>query len=146
MQRHDKLLKHFEKSENIRCEDVGIIVHGVKNPSELMELILKSDVYMHPSYIDNSPNSVCEAQILGKPVIACNVGGMPTLIEHMVSGILVPSNGVFEIVHYLIKLKNDSKLSCDIGEKARKIATKRHNTEIIISSLSKAYSEINLLG
>ena len=137
------LLKHFEKVEKIKHQEVNIICSGRKNPEEMRELILASDVFVHPSYIDNSPNSVCEAQMLGLPVIACAVGGVSTLVHHQITGFLVPSNGVFELAHYLCKLNDDKNLRNKIGQQARKVASLRHNRDKIVTDLLKVYSKLS---
>ena len=54
--------------------------------------MLSCTAYVHPSYIDNSPNSVCEAQVLGVPVVATDVGGVPSIVENGKTGWLVPAN------------------------------------------------------
>ena len=52
--------------------------------------MLASDLYVSASHIENSPNSVAEAQLIGMPCIATGVGGTATYIEHNISGIIVP--------------------------------------------------------
>lgn len=136
------LLQHFEKTEKIMHQDVGIICSGRKSPEEIIEIMQEADVFVHPSYIDNSPNSVCEAQTLGLPVIACNVGGVSTLVEHKETGFLVPSNGVFELVHYLRKLHGDKNLGDKIGQQARLIASQRHNRDKILTDILAVYSKL----
>jgi glycosyltransferase involved in cell wall biosynthesis len=142
LEKNSPLLKHFEKSEKIKHQEVNIICSGRKSPDVMIELMKTSDVFVHPSYIDNSPNSVCEAQILGLPVIACNVGGISTLIEHEKTGFLVPSNGVFELVHYISKLIVDEDLRTKIGQKARQVAYERHDRYKIVSELFEVYFKL----
>lgn len=136
-------VKHFEKAEKINHKEVNIIFKGKKSPEEMIEIMQQADVFVHPSYIDNSPNSVCEAQILGLTVIACNVGGVETLVEHEKTGFLVPSNGVFELVHYLRKLKEEKKLRDKIGEKARQVAFERHNRDKIVEDVLHVYAKLS---
>jgi len=139
---NSKLLQHFEKSENIKHREVNVACIGKKNPKQLVQCIQNADVYVHPSYIDNSPNSVCEAQIVGLPVIACNVGGVSSLVEHNYTGFLVPSNGVFEITNYLKILFEDEDLRSKIGKQAKDEAALRHNTEKIIHDVVNVYKII----
>ncbi len=80
--------------------------------------------------------------MLGVPVIACDVGGLSTLIKHQETGILVPSNGVFEIVHYLSQLAADSELGSSLGAKAKATAEQRHEQRTIMKQLIFAYSDI----
>lgn len=138
-----ELLKFFERKENIRHHSVHIKLMGKKNSNEIIDEMMMADVFVHPSYIDNSPNSVCEAQLLGLPVIACNVGGVGSLLTHEENGILVPSNGVYEIVHYLNSFYKNPALKSKIGQKAMETAYIRHNKDQILSQLISAYKEIN---
>ena len=46
-----------------------------------MDNYLKANVFVSPSTCENSSNSVCEAQLLGVPVVASYVGGMHDLIQ-----------------------------------------------------------------
>lgn len=41
-----------------------------------------------PSHIENSPNNLCEAMILGMPCIATDAGGTSTLLSNMKDGLL----------------------------------------------------------
>lgn len=87
---------HFtERHENIKADDVNVCLRGTATAGELARQLRESTVYVHPSYIDNSPNSVCEAQYLGVPVIATNVGGVSSLIDNGMNGILVQSHDAY---------------------------------------------------
>lgn len=138
----DPLMRHFEEKEGMDHQAAGVQCIGKQSPEQLVQLLSSADVFVHPSYIDNSPNSVCEAQMLGLPVIACDVGGLSTLITHQQSGILVPSNGVFELVHYLRQLANSPQQRIMLGENARSIAQKRHDKKAIVQRLIAAYNDI----
>lgn len=130
----------IEKKIGIKASDVNISLLGVKTASEIKELELSSNLYFHPSYIDNSPNSICEAQILGMPVMAVNVGGVATLVEHTKTGWLVPSNEPHVAAQTIIELlQNKEKLSVT-GMVARKEAKIRHDKRTIVADLLNGYS------
>jgi len=81
-----------ERKTGIRAAGVGIRPMGVATAEQLREALLHASVYVHPSYVDNSPNSVCEAQILGVPIVATNVGGVGSLFSEDRADCLVPAN------------------------------------------------------
>lgn len=54
---------------------------GPKSEQEMVREYLSANLFICPSSIENSPNSVGEAQLLGMPIIASNVGGTAELLE-----------------------------------------------------------------
>ena len=132
----------FEKFTGLQHQHLNIQLGGVATADQLCNAICNSTVYFQPSYIENSPNSVCEAQILGVPVVATNVGGTASLIENNVSGVLVPIGDPYFAAYQIYRIYNDNSLNLSIGEKAKQTAHKRHNREIIANQLLNTYKEI----
>ena len=96
---------------------------------------------LHPTYIDNSPNSVCEAQCSGLPVIASNVGGVSSLIKDGYTGLLTNLNPNI-IADKIIKLHKDKKLWDNINKLSKNVAHDRHNAETILRQTLDAYRNI----
>jgi glycosyltransferase involved in cell wall biosynthesis len=138
----DRLVQHFEKKLKIHHKSCHVNFLGRKNADELKSLLTQSDVFVHPSYIDNSPNSVCEAQMLGLMVIACNVGGVASIIKDDETGKLIPANGVFELAS-LLKNYAKYKVKFDVlAESGKKTALQRHNKQRIKADVLQAYKAI----
>jgi len=135
--------RDWEKKLGILCKDVNIVLRGVVNSETLVKNILISDIFVHPTYIDNSPNSVCEAQILGIPVIATNVGGISSLIENGETGFLVPANDPYILAARIIEIVNNPERAAEIGKNAREMALLRHDKGEILKDLLKIYNELN---
>ena len=133
------LLRLFGKQYRIDYKKQNITFCGRKSADEIIESILNSDLYVHPSYIDNSPNSVCEAQMLGIPVVACNVGGVSSLIENGVTGILIPANAPYELA-YIIKHYLDIPIA-QLSHNEIEMAEKRHDRRNIVNALFACYGE-----
>lgn len=133
--------KVAERIANTKCKDVNVELCGVATSEQLHQELLNSTIYVHTSYIDNSPNSVCEAQLMGLPVIVTHVGGTYSLIEEGVTGFSVPANDPYQMAYFINKLR-DKDLNTQIGANARKIALKRHDKKNIISELIKTYMSV----
>lgn len=134
--------KEWEKKLGINCSEVNVFLKGVANSETLVRNIQAGGIFIHPSYIDNSPNSLCEAQLIGIPVISTNVGGISSLIENEETGLLVPANDPYTLVAGIIEIKTNKEKAIRLGKNARTEATLRHNKQIILDNLLYAYNQI----
>lgn len=131
-----KLLKKIFSSQ---YPTTYIKLLGVKNTEEIIGYLHETSLYVHPSYIDNSPNSLCEAQLMGVPVIAANVGGVSSLIENEKNGFLVPANDPYFLASRIIQLSKNHTILKNISEQAKADAHKRHSKENILDQLISIY-------
>jgi glycosyltransferase involved in cell wall biosynthesis len=67
-----------------------------------------SDVFVFPSYREGFPNVVLQAACMELPIIASNINGCNEIIEHEVSGLLVPAKSVKELEDAMRLLLNES--------------------------------------
>lgn len=136
-------MKRFEQKAKIKSSDVNVIPLGICDSQKVKDLLLSSLIYIHTAYIDNSPNAVCEAQYIGLPIIATNVGGVASLFaDDYPSNALVPTNDPYYLASRIIDLYcNEEKLK-KMSASNYKIARERHNDEQIYASLMSAYKQI----
>lgn len=134
--------KFFEHKYGIKSEDVNVRVMGTASKEQLVEALCNASCYVHSSYIDNSPNSLCEAQILGVPVLATHVGGISSLIENGSTGILFPANDPFTLAVHIQNIVASETISVSLSEAGKKAALARHNPDEILRTLLSAYKDI----
>lgn len=135
-------IRFYESKYGINASDVNVRIHGAVDKHKLVDALCNASCYVHPSYIDNSPNSICEAQILGLPIIATNVGGISTLINNGKTGLLIPANDPHTLAGKIIDLKNNPQKAIGLGENGMETARVRHNPNNISESLYSIYQEI----
>jgi glycosyltransferase involved in cell wall biosynthesis len=83
-------------------------------------LLSLSDIFVLPTLMENQPLSVIEAQITGKAVIASDVGGVPEIIEHGITGVLSPAGDEQMLtMHINYLLENESYMKT-LGLNAQK--------------------------
>lgn len=128
----------FGKNRNLR--NIRIIPQGVQREEKLISLLQNCDAYIHPSRIENSPNSLCEAQILGVPVIARNTGGVPSLVRNGETGILFKD--MSELVSIIEQIPKQAEKLAEIGQQGRLRALIRHQPAKIIADTLSAYQQI----
>jgi glycosyltransferase involved in cell wall biosynthesis len=131
-----------ESVYKIKAQEVNVKLLGIVSQDKLIEKLSGSLFYIHPSYIDNSPNSVCEAQILGVPVICTNVGGVSSLVEDGKTGFLVPANDPLMIASILTDTCRDEELLNRISSNETTVATERHNEGKIKNALIDIYKQL----
>lgn len=112
---------------------------GVATAEELIMALKEADAFVLPSYIENSPNSLCEAQMLGVPCIATNVGGVATLIMDGETGLLVPANDPVMMTNAIIRIAADYELATMLGHNASIAAGERHNPRKIVADALEGY-------
>lgn len=134
--------KLVENRLHTKSANLNIEFTGPKEPKLIREILLNCDFYVHPAYAENSPNCICEAQLLGLPVIATFCGGINTLVCDGVNGILVPINDPYSIASIIIQLKQNRSLQKTLSEKELKVSHMRHSPEHIYNQLLKAYQSI----
>lgn len=111
---------------------------GSLNAEGMKSEYLKSNVFICPSTIENSPNSLGEAQILGVPVVASYVGGIPDMMK-----------GDEDHLYRFEEVEMLAKKICMVfeeepnTEKMRQIAMSRHNRTIVAEDLMHIYKKTN---
>lgn len=88
-------------------------------------LIKAADIIVNPSYTEGLPTAVIEAALCQRAIVATNVGGTPEIIQHGVSGYLVPPNNPTALRAALEKLVVDPALRHRLGQAAATSATNR---------------------
>ena len=114
----------------------------MKSAEELAEELKNADIYCHTSHIENSPNSVCEAMLIGMPVIATFVGGTDSMLHHDKEGILYQDGDPYALAAYIVELHDDFAKAKTLGDNARKVALARHDKDIIVKDLLSTYNSI----
>jgi glycosyltransferase involved in cell wall biosynthesis len=111
-------------------------------PQQIIEEMQKASVFVLPSHIDNSPNSLCEAMLMGMPCIAAHVGGIPSLVRDGVDGLLYHDRDPYILAEKIIKLLEDRDLATRLGLQARKTALQRHDRKKIADRTMEIYRSI----
>lgn len=135
-------LKYIEKITRINHNDVNVIMRGIGTEKDIHNALINATAFVHPSYIDNSPNSVCEAQLVGCPVIATDVGGINSLIKEGETGFIVPANEPYKMAWQIKQIYEDKQMAKIISQKAIDIAIIRHNKVKIVDDLINVYNTL----
>lgn len=130
------------KRTSVDPDDVNVFPMGVIDANGLVNVLTEADLFVHPSNIENSPNSVCEAQLLGIPIVATNAGGVSSLVKDEDDGLLVAPRDVYAMASKIARLLNNPQETDMLSKKGRLHALERHNPNMIVENLFKIYKEL----
>lgn len=134
--------KLYESILGLRHEKLNIKLLGYINSEQIIDELSEADAYVHTAIIDNSPNSLCEAQLLGCPVVASNVGGIPQLVDNEVTGFLFPYNEPHTLAFRLMNMQGDKNLLEQISLNEFQVSHIRHDEHKIVEILYSIYLDI----
>jgi glycosyltransferase involved in cell wall biosynthesis len=83
---------------------------GRLGPAEIVSLYQSADGLLNPTTVDNMPNSVLEALACGVPVISTDVGGVPYIVVHESTALLVPAGDERLMADAMVRLCKDVEL------------------------------------
>ena len=121
----DEVLPLLEKYENFHW------LGSLEYPDKVREFLTEIDVYALISGIDMSPLSLQEAQLMEKPVVATNVGGIPELMEDGKTGFLVEKGNANDLLEKLSMSVNNLENSNEMGKKGREFVKNNFNLDKI---------------
>ena len=108
----------------------------------LAEHMAGASLYIQVSHAENSPNSVCEAMLLGMPVIATAAGGTSSLVADHETGILVQDGDEHALAGAIIELINDPSKARAMAGQAKMVARERHQHQKVTFQLLNNYRSI----
>ncbi|MEO9513937.1 MAG: glycosyltransferase family 4 protein [Flavobacteriaceae bacterium] len=137
---YGKYLKKLIKRHNL--EDI-ISFTGPLDEQQMVNQYLNSHIFICPSSIENSPNSLGEAQLLGVPCIASYVGGVPDMVAHRKTGLLYRFEEVEMLAQSIKDLFSNSDLCESLSSNGIIEASKRHNKDTNSNRLIEIYGLIS---
>jgi glycosyltransferase involved in cell wall biosynthesis len=113
---------------------------GSEQRSLMAAMYRRADVLAVPSTVSEGiPLSALEAMSSGTPVVASNIGGIPTVVKNMRNGILVKPKSASALVEGINKLLGNPKLSERFAAKARQDAHEKYDWRVITRKMEKYY-------
>jgi glycosyltransferase involved in cell wall biosynthesis len=132
---------YMELSKELEIVDRTIFVGGVLN-KEMPEYYAACDLMVLPSIgIESFGIVLIEAMACGKPVIASNLPGVRTVVDHEVNGFLVEPSNVDELASRIQYLLDNHDIRRRFGESGRKKIVRSYDWGIVGRELEKAYVE-----
>lgn len=131
----------LELIKSLRLEG-HVKVLGRLSAGEMKKEFLKSSLFICPSSLENSPNSMGEAMLLGVPVVAARTGGIPSMIEDGKEGLLYEAGNVAQLAECVLRTWDEPEKALRRAQAARERAMDAHNGDKNFKRLLEIYREI----
>ena len=120
----------------------SVVFTGFLDEEKMCGQYRLAHVFVCPSSIENSPNSVGEAMALGMPVVSADMGGVKSMLVHGEEGLLYQADAPYMLAYEISRIFDCDELACRLGSRARDRAMKNHNREENARQVLAVYQEI----
>ena len=117
-------------------------IPGWLSPEACERELESASIYVLPTQAEGLPLGLLEAMSFGLPVVTSRAGGIPSLIEDGVNGLLVRADDPTELAHAINAILDDESLRKRLGENARLTIEHGYSIDAVISSLVKEYEDL----
>lgn len=137
--RYQKYLGELAKRYGVeeRLEFLGSL-----GAEEMKGEYLRANVFVLPSTIENSPNSLGEAMLLGSPCVAADVGGVTDFVSGEKEGLIYPSTAPYMLAYNIGRVFQMESKAEAMGQAARNHAAQTHDPETNLNTLMNIYGSL----
>ena len=117
----EQIVKELEKFQNFKW------LGRLEYPEKVREFLSEIDVYALITGMDLAPLTLKEAQLMGKPVIATDVGGDKEMMVDKKTGFLVKEGDANDIIKKLTKILENKQMASEMGKEGAKFVKEQFN-------------------
>lgn len=115
---------------------------GFQDIKGMIKYFLKANVFALSSVIENSPNSLAEAQVLGVPSVAADVGGISSMVTHRKDCLIYQHNDPIMLANYIRDVFQSEDLANCLSDSAKTNAKYNYNADNVILCLQDIYENL----
>ena len=134
----------YEKELEKEIADMGMSdrVRLVNYPGDIGDVWKTIDIHVHASLLDSLPNAIIESMSLGKPIVATSVGGIPEMVEHERTGLIVPPGDSDALARAVLRLLTEPETAQQMGQAARDDYQERYRPEVMTRKLESLFTDL----
>lgn len=139
----------LEKLTNELNLGSSVVFAGKVTHKELENWYATADVFVLPSIVTSDGDTeglgvvFLEAIASGTPVVGSNVGGIPDIIRHNQTGLLVPQKEPAALAGAIVRVLADSKLKVRLTKNAMKFVKERFTWELVAERFAELFRKIH---
>jgi glycosyltransferase involved in cell wall biosynthesis len=110
--------------------------------ADLAELLALADMQVHPSDMEGVPLAVCSGMAAGLPIVATRVGGLPDILAHERSAILVEPRNAEAAAEAILRLMDDHTKRRALGLEARRFIEDEYSLAAATAKVEAVYRDM----
>lgn len=128
------------------AEKLGVGDHVVigSYPGPIGDVWQMVDIHAHPTMLDSLPNAILEGMSLEKPAVASAIAGIPSLILHEKTGLVIPPDDVPALADAVIRLLDQPQTARTFGEAAQRRYEEGYTQELLARRMEALFTELAL--
>ena len=119
---------------------------GRLDRDQMAALYREADLSLNPSHVDNMPNSVLESLASGVPVVSTDVGGVPFIVEHGRTALLVPANDAQAMGAAALQLLTDPACAAGLRSAGLQAVQRCRDDELMAGLHGRSGGRVDSLG
>ena len=134
----------YERRLRSLARELGVAdrVHFAGFQPSVQPYLAAMDLYVHPALMEGFGIAVLEAMAMGRAVVATVVGGVPEIVRHGETGLLVPSGDSEALASAVIDLLSEPEQRAQFGRAGRERVLKDFTVEAMMGQLLGAYDSL----
>lgn len=119
---------------------------GYLEEENMAQCMSRCHVYVMSSLIENSPNTLGEAMLMGVPVVSAYAGGSPSLAQDEQEALFYRADDPIMMAYQVGRIFADDTLAVRLSEQARNRALVNHDPERNVAALATLYERVYAEG
>jgi glycosyltransferase involved in cell wall biosynthesis len=135
---------YMELTRQAEASDVQDIVFFLGFREDVPQILCSLDLFVLSSYLEGMGSSILDAMACRLPVVATKVGGIPEVVIHRETGLLVPPRNPSALAKAILKLYNDRELTSRLGHRGHEIVHQKFSAEAMAEKIVLLYEDLGL--
>jgi glycosyltransferase involved in cell wall biosynthesis len=134
--------KKSELMELTRSLNISQITIFTGSRSDVPSILNALDIFVLSSHFEGFPNAIMEAMAAGLPVVASRVGGVPELVAHNITGLLVSPGNAEDLAESVLSLLEDQERATEMGLRGRQRIESSYTIENLVAQTEAVYNQV----
>ncbi len=124
--------------------DVEDIIFFLGFRKDIPKILSSLDLFVLSSHLEGMGSSILDAMASRLPVVATKVGGIPEVVIHGETGLLVPPRNPSALARAILMLYSNKTLASRLGQKGYELVHRKFSAEAMADKVVRLYEKIGL--